>query len=125
MFCEKDVNQTMTTVLVTEPTSLSELRRTGEELYGDMVKAVVDVQKQVMAVGGELHSDEEAFLIETNSRQENLWGINIYTERELDEMIEFDSMINIRPRQKNRSRYVEDDQIRKEIIRIVQKLIEQ
>jgi hypothetical protein len=76
-----------------------------------------------MAVGGELHSDEEAFLIETNSRQENLWGINIYTERELDEMIEFDSMINIRPRQNNRSRYVEDDQIRKEIIRIVESLV--
>jgi hypothetical protein len=123
MFCEKDVNQTMPTFLVAEPTSLSQLRQTGEELYGDMVKAVVDVQKQVMAVGGELHSDEEAFLIETNSQQENLWGINIYTERELDEMIEFDSMINIRPRQNNRSRYVEDDQIRKEIIRIVQKLV--
>jgi hypothetical protein len=115
----------MPTVLVAQPTSLAQVRQTGEELYGDMVKAVVDVQKEVMAVGAELHSDEEAFLIERNSRQENLWGINLYTERELAEMIEFDSMINIRPRQNNRSRYVEDDQIRKEIIRIVQKLVKQ
>lgn len=115
----------MPTLLVAEPISLTQLRQAGEELYGDMVKAVVDVQKEVMAVGGELHSDEEAFLIERNSQLQNLWGINIYTERELVEMIEFDSMINIRPRQKNRSRYVEDEQIRKEIIRIVQKLIEQ
>src|SRR5918997_1638610 len=115
----------MPTLLVAEPISLTQLRETGEELYGDMVKAVVDIQKEVMAVGGELHSDEEAFLIERNSQQQNLWGINIYTERELDEMIEFDSMINIRPRQNNRSRYVEDEQVRKEIIRIVQKLIEQ
>jgi hypothetical protein len=115
----------MPILLVGNPISLTQLRQAGEELYGDMVKAVVDVEKEVMAVGGELHSDEEAFLIERNSQQQNLWGINLYTERELAEMIEFDSMINIRPRQNNRSRYVEDDQIRKEIIRIVQKLIEQ
>ena len=82
-----------------ERISTQQLREAGEELYGDMVKAVVDVEKEVMAVGAELHADEEAFLIEQNSRQENLWGINLYTEREFSEMVEFDSMINIRPRQ--------------------------
>jgi hypothetical protein len=115
----------MATLLVTEPISAVQLRETGEELYGDMVKAVVDVEKEVMAVGAELHADEEAFLIERNSRQENLWGINLYTDRELTEMIEFDSMINIRPRQNNRSRYVEDAEVRTNIIRIVQKLVKQ
>jgi len=115
----------MATLLVVEPISIIQLRKTGEELYGDMVKAVVDVEKEVMAVGAELHADEEALLIERNSQQENLWGINLYTDRESAEMIEFDSMINIRPRQNNRSRYVEDEQVRKEIIRIVQKLVKQ
>jgi len=76
-----------------------------------------------MAVGAELHADEEAFLIERNSRQENLWGINLYTNRAMPEMVEFDSMINIRPRQNNRSRGVEDSKLRERIIGIVRKLV--
>jgi hypothetical protein len=115
----------MGTTLVREPISTQQLRDVGEELYGDMVKAVVDVEKEVMAVGAELHADEEAFLIEQNSRQENLWGINLYSEREFSEMVEFDSMINIRPRQNNRSRGVEDPEIRARIVRIVRSLIEE
>lgn len=77
-----------------------------------------------MAIGAELHSDEEAFLIERNSRQENLWGINLYTDRAMPEMVEFDSMINIRPRQNNRSRMVEDPSLRDRIIDIVTKLVQ-
>ena len=122
MFREKDV-RSMGTVLVSEPISVSRLREIGEELYGDMVKAVVDVKKDVMAVGAELHADEEAFLLARNSQQEDLWGINIYTDRTSMDMIEFDSMINIRPRQQNRSRYVEDPQLRADIIQIVHKLV--
>jgi hypothetical protein len=113
----------MGTTLITEPITKEQLRETGEELFGDMVKAVVDVEKEVMAVGAELHADEEAFLLERNSRQENLWGINLYTDRILPEMIEFDSMINIRPRQNNRSRGVEDASLREHITAIVQKLV--
>ena len=88
-----------------------------------MVKAVVDVEKGVMAVGAELHADEEALLLSENSRQENLWGINLYTDRVIPEMIEFDSMINIRPRQNNRSRGVEDAETRERIIGIVRNLV--
>ena len=113
----------MGTTLISESISTQELREAGEELYGDMVKAVVDIEKGVMAVGAELHADEEALLIERNSRQENLWGINLYTNRAIPEMVEFDSMINIRPRQKNRSRGVEDPEIRERIIVIVRKLV--
>ena len=113
----------MPTILISEPISRKELREAGEELYGDMVKAVVDIERQLMVVGAELHSDEEAFLIELESRQENLWGINLYTERTGSEMIEFDSMINLRPRQNNRSRGVEDEAVRERIINIVYKLV--
>lgn len=114
----------MGTILVTEPISAQRIREAGEELYGDMVKAVIDIEKGVMAIGAELHSDEEAFLIERNSRQENLWGINLYMERALPEMVEFDSMINIRPRQNNRSRAVEDPGLRDRIIAIVTTLVQ-
>jgi hypothetical protein len=109
--------------LVSEPISTQQLREAGEELYGDMVKAVVDVEKEIMAVGAELHADEEAFLLERNSLQENLWGINLYTERVMPEMLEFDSMINIRPRQNNRSRGVEDSKLKERIAAIVNKLV--
>ncbi|MEP6569455.1 MAG: DUF5674 family protein [Acidobacteriota bacterium] len=97
----------MGTILISEPISPKQLREAGEELYGEMVKAVVEVEKGVMAAGAELHADEEAFLLERNSRQENLWVINLYPDRVLPAMVEIDSMINIRPRQNNRSRVVE------------------
>lgn len=111
-------------ILVSEPISTQQLLEAGEELFGDMVKAVVDVEKEIMAIGAELHADEEAFLLERSSRQENLWGINLYTNSPMPEMIEFDSMINIRPRQNNRSRGVEDSALRERIIKIVQKLVQ-
>jgi len=109
--------------LVSDPISTQQLREAGEELYGDMVKAVVDVEKEIMAVGAELHADEEAFLLERNSLQENLWGINLYTERAMPEMLEFSSMINIRPRQNNRSRGIEDSRLQERIRAIVNKLV--
>jgi Protein of unknown function (DUF5674) len=111
-------------ILVDKAISTQQLRESGEELYGDMVKAVVDIRKCIMAIGGELHADEEAFLLERNSLQENLWGINLYTSRGFPEMVEFDSMINIRPRHNNRSRGVEDPTIRAEIIEIVGRLVQ-
>lgn len=68
------------------------------EGFGDAVKAVVDVDKKIMAVDGELHADEEILLAEKEgSKRENMWGINIYPNKLGDEMIEFDSMINIKP----------------------------
>jgi hypothetical protein len=88
-----------------------------------MVKAVVDVEREIMALGGDLHSDEEAFLLENGSLQENLWGINLWVEKPFEEMIEFDSIINIRPKQGNRSRFIEDENVRNKIKKIIKKLI--
>ncbi|MFA6305969.1 MAG: DUF5674 family protein [Candidatus Gracilibacteria bacterium] len=104
--------------------SKKELAEIAKERFGDMVKAVVDVELKVMVVGGELHADEEAILLERGSIQENLWGINIYTDKPDNERIEFDSMINIRPRQNNRSRDVLDPAIREKITIIVNNLVE-
>lgn len=101
----------------------NELAAIAQERFGDMVKAVVDVEQGIMAIGGELHADEEALLLEQGSKQENLWGINIYHEKSNDEWIEYDSMINIRPGQGNRSRGVENPQIQVKIVKIVERLI--
>jgi len=106
------------------PISAQRLAEMAEVSFGDMVKAVVDVRLRLIALGGGLHADEEAALIEQGSAQQDLWGINIYPEKPRPEWIEFDSMINIRPRIGNRSRGVEDAGARQLIIEIVDSLIQ-
>jgi len=96
-----------------------ELKRIALDSFGDLVKAVVDVRRRLVAVDAELHSDLEALLIENGSKQHDLWGINFYPDLEGDDFIEFDSMINMRPSQGNLSRGVDDEVVRKEIIKIV------
>lgn len=110
--------------LIDTKISKKELADIAKERFGDMVKAVIDIELGIMVVGGELHADEEALLLEHGSKQENLWGINIYTDKPDNERIEFDSMINIRPRQNNRSRDVLDPAIKNKITIIVNNLIE-
>ena len=112
----------MTTEILRSATSRARLASLAEVQFGDMVKAVVDVRRRVMAIGGELHSDEEAALIEDGSGQEDLWGINLYPAEPGDAWIEFDSMINVRPSQGNRSRSVEDEKLRDLIRQIVASL---
>lgn len=102
---------------------LEELKKIAEERFGNMIKAVVDVEKEVIAIDAELHADEEAALLENGSRQENLWGINIYPEMPEGEWIEFDSMINMRPSQENRTRGVDNPEIQQKIVEIVNKLM--
>lgn len=113
----------MSIKILNDKISLIELQKIAEESFGELVKAVVDIEKGIMAIGGELHADEEAFLIEHGSSQEKLWGISIYPNRIKEELIEFDSMINIRPSIGNRSRGVENPQTREKIINIVYSLI--
>jgi hypothetical protein len=92
-------------------------------LDDDLVKAVVDVGQRIMAIGGDLHADEEFTLLELGSRQSDLWGINLYLDDLTENWIEFDSMINLRPSQNNRSRGVEDPAVRAVVRSIVQELV--
>ena len=101
----------------------ADLASLAERQFGDMVKAVVDVARGVMAIGGELHADEEAALIDDGSRQSDLWGINLYPGEQEAGWIEFDSMINVRPAQGNRTRDVEDERVRDAIRQIVATLV--
>ena len=94
-----------------------------EDQFGDMVKAVVDVRREIMAFGGELHSDDEADLLEDGSEQADLWGINLYPGAPLADWIEYDSLINVRPSAGNRSRGVDDPAIREQIRGIAERLV--
>ena len=92
-------------------------------MFGDLVKAVVDVDREILAIDAELHSDLEALLLDRGSSQGNLWGINLYPLQSGDHFIEFDSMINVRPSQGNRSRGVDDPGVRASILLVVQRRV--
>jgi len=109
--------------IIREQMTRSELVAIASEQFGDMVKAVVDVEREIMALGGELHSDEEALLLDDGSSQSKLWGINLYPSADEADWIEYDSMINVRPSQGNRTRGVEDAGLRAKIRRIVNELV--
>lgn len=100
-----------------------ELKQMAADRFGNLVKAAVDVDREILAVDAELHADLEALLLDDGSKQKSLWGINLYPEIQGDEYIEFDSMINMRPSQGNISRGVESEEIRAKIIEIVGKRI--
>ena len=99
----------------------NELKNSQYVMNDEMVKGVVDIEKGILAIDAELHADLEKYLLENDSEQFNLWGINLYFDGDL---VEFDSMINIRPAQGNRSRSIEDETIQKRIIDVVNNWIE-
>ena len=107
----------------TNPITRADLTLMSAAMFGDLVKAVVDVRREIMAVDAELHSDEEAFLLERGSAQEDLWGINLYPALPGSDFVEFDSVINLRPSRGNRSRSVEDEAIRGQILAIVESIV--
>ncbi|MDR0291278.1 MAG: DUF5674 family protein [Elusimicrobium sp.] len=109
--------------IITEPIDIYVLENMLGQYYDDMLKAVVDVKKEVIAVNADMHADLERELLDTGSRQWDLWGINIFPRAEKDEGIVFDSLINIRPNQNNRSRAVENLDVRKKILEIINKKI--
>ena len=109
--------------IIDSPVHSGEIRRLAEASYGDMVKAVIDIERHVMAVGGELHADAEAVLLGHGSKQEDLWGINIYPDNSSADRLEYTSLINISPRRGNRSMTVEDPALRQRIAEIINNLI--
>jgi hypothetical protein len=113
----------MRTVTPEDPIALDELRLLAAGRFGDMVKAVVDLARETMLLDAELHADEEAELLATGSRQQDLWGINLYPDLPLEQWIEFHSMINLRPSFGNRSRGVDDASTRDKIAALVDRLV--
>lgn len=104
--------------------AISELDTMARQMYGNLVKAVVDIQNNLLVVDAEMHADMEQYLLEKGSKQNDLWGINLYPSKfGTDDFIEFDSMINIRPRQQNMSRGVDDPAIREQITKLVEQKV--
>jgi len=109
--------------ILKSPVTINFLKDMADSSFGDMVKAVVDVDRELIAVDAELHSDLEALLLADGSSQKSLWGINFYPDLHGNDFLEFDSMINMRPSQGNMSRSVDDERIRQMIIAVADKWI--
>src|SRR3989344_9430294 len=109
--------------LLKRPITREELGQIAKRRFGNIVKAVVDIQKEIMVIDAELHADQEALMLEQDSSQEDLWGINLYPELKGEDFIEFDSMINLRPSFGNSSRGIDNPKVREKIVEIVEKLV--
>jgi len=101
----------------------AELARLVHLYFDDMVKYVVDVERRLAAVGGELHADAEQILLQAGSRQSDLWGANYYPGLGPEGCIEYTSLINIRPAQGNRSMLIADPLLRDRVREITFALI--
>ncbi|MDO8593426.1 MAG: DUF5674 family protein [bacterium] len=114
----------MATIKIIEDSiPLDELREIAKEFYGTMVKGVVDIEKGIVAFGGEYHMDSNIMILDHGSRQGDVWGFNIYPDMPRNSWIEYVSLINIRPLANNRDMEVQDPQIRARMKEIIESKI--
>lgn len=110
--------------IIKDTIDIFELGHMAKNMHGSLVKAIVDVDKKIMAVDASMHSDLFEFLIqEEDSEPRSLWGVNLYPEKSGDDFIEFDSMMNVRPALGNRTRGIESQALKNKIIEIVNKVV--
>lgn len=112
--------------IVKDRVTLEELKTLAHDQFVNVIKAVVDVKQEILAIGGEFHSDLETLLVdEENSLRENTWGINLRLDKTGEAFVEFDSMINLKPTGGNLTRNIENPTIREAVIKIVGKIVKQ
>lgn len=105
---------------IVETISIAELKDMAQKMFGELVKADVDIERKIVIIDMPMHYDGEQKLLEDGSKQRDIWGINLHPqEYGRVDFIEFDSMINIRPSQGNASKDVLDNEVRKEIEAII------
>ena len=112
--------------VIEKPITRGELKKIAEERFGNMVKGVIDIEKGIMVLGGELHIDEAVLLNERfQSKGIDIWGVNLYPDKSGNDMIEFDSMVNLKPNLGNRTRGIESEEIQEKIKNIVNRLVKE
>ena len=108
-------------LIIRDSATLEQINQMAETYFGMRIKLAVDVAREIIAGGGELHADCEQALLEDGSQQVNIWGADWYPETK---NVGFESLINIRPRQQNRSMEIQNPDLRQRIETIVRRLLE-
>ncbi len=109
--------------IITESISQEKLKSFLGQPFDEMVKFVVDVEKEIIALGGEMHADAEEILLEQGSEQKKLWGANVYPDKQGDDRLEYVSLINIRPSQGNRAMEIQDETLQQRMRAIALRLL--
>ena len=110
--------------IISEKITSEELKKIALSRFGILIKAVVDIERNIIALDAEFHSDLEKLLLSDGSKQSDLWGINLYPQEHGEDFLEYDSMINLRPGQGNKTRGVDDPRIREKIEKLIAKLVQ-
>lgn len=113
----------MSIEIIREKITKDKLKKLCEDSFGEAIKIVIDIDKGILAAGGDLHADEEAILLEDSSKQESFWGGNFYPWKNASQRIEYLALINIRPSQGNKSMQIENSSIREKFKQIIEKLL--
>lgn len=109
--------------IINDSISRIDLNQLAQEFYEDLIKGVVDIQREIIALGGEMHADAEEVLLENGSNQSDLWGFNILLDTDKDDSLIYESLINIRPRDNNKDLEVKDPDIRNKMKEIIFKRV--
>lgn len=109
--------------IISSPISKETILKKYNHFFERLIKAVIDIKKEIIVVDGELHVDLEEVLLGKGSKQEDIWGFNLYLKESRDRQIEYTALINIRPAVNNKGMEIENLQIRKKIKETVHKLI--
>jgi hypothetical protein len=90
------------------------------EVYSGMIKLAVDIRRNILAGGGEMHADCEKVLLDNGSEQDDIWGANWYPD---EQRVEFEALINIRPYLGNRGMVIQSEEIRQRVSEVTLALL--
>ena len=111
-------------VILDRKISIEETKKMADFWYGTMIKGAVDIEGGRIALGGDYHTEDSELLTSSGSKFENVWGFNIRFEENPDGVLEFDSMVNIKPNFGNRSRSINNEEVVKKAREIIYKFID-
>jgi hypothetical protein len=113
----------MPIIIVQDSVPLDDVKKLALEWYGSMIKGVVDIEREIIALGGEFHMDANQVLMDDGSAQSDVWGFNLEFSEPRERWIVYRSLINIRPALGNRSMFVIDPRLQEKMRDIIEKRI--
>ena len=108
-------------LIIRQPATPAQITQMSEAFGESFIKRAVDVDREILAGGGELHADCEAALLDNGSQQQHVWGADWFP---LEREVGFESLINIRPNHQNFTLELQDPTLRTKIETIVRRLLE-
>ena len=104
--------------------NIDEVKKLADIWYGTMIKGAVDIEGERVALGGDYHIEDSELLTSIGSKFEDVWGFNIRFEENPNGVLEFDSMVNIKPDFGNRSRNINNEEVVKKATEIILRFID-